>query len=474
MTGHRMEIDLLVIGAGSGGLSVAAGAAQMGARVVLLERGLMGGDCLNFGCVPSKALIAAADRAHAPVGADMFGVILPPARIDWAGLRAHIRDSIARIEPMDSQERFEGLGVTVLRQSGRFLSRDEVQAGPHVIRARRIVLATGSKPLIPPLPGLETVPYLTNETLWDLDRLPEHLLILGGGPIGLEMAQAFRRLGSRVTVVEAKRALAREDGEMAAVVLDALRGDGVTLLEGQAVTEVAAQQDGVALRLADGRQVAGSHLLVATGRRPALEGLDLDRAGIETEPQGIRTDARLRSTNRRVYAVGDVAGQGQFTHLAGYHAGIVLRAVLFGLPARVRPDIVPRATYTRPELAQVGLTEAQARLRYGTALQVIREPLHHNDRAIAGRQTTGLLKLMVHRGRPVGVSIAGAQAGDLIGLWALALSARLKIGQVAGMVAPYPTLTELNKRAAGTYFAPRLFQSRVVKSATRLVQRMLP
>ncbi|WP_353473208.1 FAD-dependent oxidoreductase [Salipiger sp. H15] len=471
---ETIKTDLLIIGAGSGGLSVAAGAAQMGARVVLVERGEMGGDCLNYGCVPSKALIAAADQAHAPETSAAFGIDLAPPKVDWPRVRAHVHETIARIAPVDSQARFEGLGVQVIREHARFVSEREVEAGRYRIAARRIVLATGSAPAVPPVSGLADVPYLTNETLWDLQELPSHLLILGGGPIGMEMAQAFRRLGSQVTVVEGARALGREDAEMAAIVLDHLRGEGVTILERETVSSATRQGGAIELRLAGGGSLTGSHLLVAAGRRPNTEGLGLAEAGIETTKTGIRVDAGLRTTNRRVYAIGDAAGGLQFTHLAGYHAGIVLRSALFGLPAKASTEHVPRATYTRPELAHVGLTEVEARQRYGDRLEVLREALQHNDRAIAGRETAGLAKVMVHRGRPVGATIVGAQAGDLIATWALAISAGVKIAQVAGMIAPYPTLGELNKRVAGSYFTPRLFENRTVKAVTRTVQRLLP
>ncbi|WP_226622281.1 dihydrolipoyl dehydrogenase family protein [Alloyangia pacifica] len=471
---ETIKTDLLIIGAGSGGLSVAAGAVQMGASVVLVERGEMGGDCLNYGCVPSKALIAAASRAHAPDVSGAFGVDLAGARVDWPRVRAHVQETIARIAPVDSQERFEGLGVRVIRAQARFVSEREVEAGSHRILARRIVLATGSAPAVPPVAGLSDVSYLTNETLWELQELPAHLLILGGGPIGMEMAQAFRRLGAQVTVVEGARALGREDPEMAEIVLDHLRGEGVTILEGETVTAASQQGSAIELRLDSGKILTGSHLLVAAGRRAYTEGLGLEAAGIETTQTGIKVDAGLRTTNRKVYAIGDAAGGLQFTHLAGYHAGIVIRSALFGLPVKASSHHIPRATYTRPELAHVGLTEVEARQRYGDRLEVLREALQHNDRAIAERETAGLAKVMVHKGRPVGATIVGAQAGDLISTWALAISAKMKIGQIAGMVAPYPTLGELNKRVAGSYFTPRLFENRTVKAVTRTVQRLLP
>ncbi|WP_113911139.1 dihydrolipoyl dehydrogenase family protein [Roseovarius dicentrarchi] len=469
-----IKTDILVIGAGSAGLSMAAGAVQMGARVVLLEGHRMGGDCLNYGCVPSKALLAAGKAAQAQARANAFGVGGAAPEVDYAAVMAHVQDVIATIAPVDSVERFEGLGVQVIREYGAFISPTEVQAGDTVITARRIVIATGSGPLVPPIPGLDSVPYLTNETLFDLRTRPAHLLIIGGGPIGMEMAQAHRRLGARVTVIEGARALGADDPETAAIVLDALRAEGVEIVEGALAAEIRGSAGAVEVAAKDGRVFKGSHLLIAAGRKSNVDRLALDKAGIETTPRGIRVDDSLKTTNSRVYAIGDVAGGLQFTHVASYHAGIVIRSALLGLPAKARTAHIPWATYTAPELAQVGLTEAQARKKHGARLEVVRHEYAHNDRAIAERATSGLIKVMVVRGRPVGASIAGAQAGELIGLWALALANNMKMSQIAAMVAPYPTLGEVNKRAAGTYFSPRLFESLWVKRAVRSVQRWLP
>ncbi|MFD0859769.1 dihydrolipoyl dehydrogenase family protein [Roseovarius aquimarinus] len=469
-----VKTDILVIGAGSGGLSVAAGAVQMGAKVVLLEGHKMGGDCLNYGCVPSKALIASGKAAHAQAHAAKYGVANVAPQVDYAAAKDHVADVIATIAPVDSVERFEGLGVEVIEEFGHFISPTEVQAGDTVITARRIVIATGSSPLVPPIPGLEDVPYLTNETLFDLREQPEHLLIVGGGPIGMEMAQAHRRLGSRVTVIEGAKALAKDDPETAAIVLDTLRGEGVEIEEDAKAAEIRGKAGAIEVEAEDGRVFKGTHLLMAVGRKSNIDRLNLDAAGIETTKSGIKVDDRLKTTNARVYAIGDVAGGLQFTHVAGYHAGIVIRSAVLGLPAKAKTSHIPWATYTAPELAQVGLTEETARQKYGANLEVVRHEYSHNDRAIAERSTRGLIKVMVVRGRPVGASIAGAQAGELIGLWALALANDMKMSQIAAMVAPYPTIGEVNKRAAGAYFSPRLFDSPMVKRAVRFVQRWLP
>lgn len=470
----RLKTDILVIGAGSGGLSVAAGAAQMGARVVLLEGHKMGGDCLNYGCVPSKAMIASAKVAHVQRTASIYGIENAPGLADYAAVKDHVADVIAQIAPVDSQERFEGFGVQVIREFGHFISPTEVQAGETVITARRIVIATGSSPLVPPIPGLDKVPYETNETLFDLREAPKHLLIVGGGPIGMEMAQAHIRLGIKVTVIEGAKALAKDDPELAQIVLDSLRDEGVEIAEDAMAEKITGRAGAIAVHATDGRVFRGTHLLMAVGRKANTEGLKLDAAGIKTTRTGIEVDASLRTSNRRVYAIGDVAGGMQFTHVAGYQAGVIIRSMLFALPSKAKTAHIPWATYTDPELAQVGLTEAQARKKHGTPLEVVRFAYAHNDRAIAERKTKGLIKVMVWKGRPVGASIVGYQAGELIGLWALALANRMKMSQIASMVAPYPTVFEVNKRAAGAYFSPRLFDNAMVKRIVGLVQRFVP
>ncbi|WP_146346046.1 dihydrolipoyl dehydrogenase family protein [Phaeobacter marinintestinus] len=471
---EQIKTDLLVIGAGSGGLSVAAGAVQMGASVVLLEGHKMGGDCLNYGCVPSKALIASAKAAYGKGHSADLGVAEVAADVNYAAAMTHVSGVIKQIEPVDSQERFEGLGVRVIREFGHFVSDREVEAGRYRITARRIVIATGSSPLVPPIPGLDQVPYLTNETLFDLRERPTHLLIIGGGPIGMEMAQAHIRLGSKVTVIEGAQALGKDDPELAAVVLDQLRGEGVEIAEDAMVKSISGQAGAITVDTADGRSFTGSHLLLAVGRKTNTDRLTLDAAGIETTRAGIKVDDSLRTTNRRVYAIGDVAGGMQFTHVAGYHAGVIIRSALFSLPSKAKTSHIPWATYTDPELAQVGLTEAQAREQHGDRLEVARFDYHHNDRAIAERKTPGFIKVMVVKGRPVGASIVGHQAGDLIALWSLAIANSLKMSQVSAMVAPYPTYAELNKRVAGAYFSPRLFDSQTVKRVVGAVQRWLP
>lgn len=465
-----IETDICVIGAGSGGLSVAAGAAQMGAKVVLLEGHLMGGDCLNFGCVPSKALLAAGHKAHETSSA-AFGVAGHDPAPDFAAAKDHVKSVIAEIEPVDSQERFEGFGVHVIREFGRFISHSEVQAGDDVIKARRFVIATGSRPFVPPIPGLDAVPYHTNETIFDLRERPDHLIIIGGGPIGMEMAQAHRRLGSKVTVLEGAKAMGKDDPEAAAIVLSNLRAEGIEIVEGATASQISGSDGAIKVETKDGATYEGSHLLMAVGRAVNVDKLDLHKAGVAFERSGITVGADLRSTNARIYAVGDVAGGAQFTHVAGYHAGIIIRPMLFGLPAKARTDHIPWATYTSPELAQVGLTEAEAKEQHGDRIFIARAEFEHNDRGIATGQTTGFVKVMVLKGKPIGATIVGPQAGELIGIWSLAIANKLKMSAVANMIAPYPTLGEINKRAASAYFTPKLFDSPIVKTLVGFVQK---
>lgn len=438
--------DLCIVGAGSAGLTVAAAASQLGASVVLIEPGRMGGECLNTGCVPSKALLAAAARGDG-----------------FAAAHAHVEAVVAEIAPQDSQERFEAMGVRVIRAAAAFAGPKTVVAGDTTVRARRFVIATGSVPYIPPVPGLAALPYLTNETLFEARPEPEHLLILGAGPVGVEMAQAFRRLGARVSLVDMARLLARDDPELTEILVSRLTAEGVTVLEHTEVLR--AERRGSALALicrSNGaeRRLEGSHLLVAAGRRANLDGLALDLAGVQYTADGIETDRRLRTANRRIFAIGDVVGPHRFTHMAAYQAGIVLRNVLFRLPAKVDYRAVPWVTFSDPELAHVGLTEARARAAPGE-IRVLRWPFGETDRAVADGATDGLVKAIVTpRGRILGASILGRNAGELLQPWALAIQAKLGVSDLARTVVPYPTRAEASTRAAVSYYAPKFLNDR--------------
>jgi pyruvate/2-oxoglutarate dehydrogenase complex dihydrolipoamide dehydrogenase (E3) component len=458
-----VNTDICMIGGGSGGLSIAAAASQMGAKTVLIEKGRMGGDCLNFGCVPSKSLISAGRVADNIRHAAQFGIEAQEPTINFARVHDHVHDVIDSIAPLDSVERFEALGVKVLQAPARFVSPREVDAGGTRVIAKRFVIATGSAPLVPPIPGLDKVPFWTNETVFDNREKPEHLIVIGGGPIGLELAQAFRNLGCNVSVVEMFEPLAKEDPELVNVVTTALRRSGVAIHAHSQVVSVASGRDGVVVEIEhDGQrcEVLGTHLLVAAGRKPNISELGLDEAGIRYSKKGIDVDDSLRTANRRVYAIGDVIGGLQFTHVANYHAGIVIRNALFHWPAKVDYTSIPRATYTDPELAHVGQSEEEARERHGD-IRILRWPVAENDRARTERQHDGLVKVITtRRGRVLGAAIVAEHAGDLIQPWVLAISQRLKIGAMAGMVVAYPTLSEISKRAAGSYYVPSLFGKR--------------
>ncbi len=468
--------DICVIGAGSAGLTVAAAAATFGVSVVLIERGKMGGDCLNTGCVPSKALIAAARHAAAVREAAGFGVKADEPRTDFAAVMAHVRETIAAIEPNDSAERFTGLGVKVIAGVARFADARTVIVGGATIRARRFVVATGSRPAVPPIPNLITVPYLTNETVFELKRLPGHLIVVGGGPIGMEMAQAFRRLGSTVTVLEAGTSLAKDDPELTALLVESLRAEGIDIHEGARIVRVARRgRSGVRVTLDspddNAIQIDGTHLLLATGRRPDLDELALEKAGVRFNEKGIKVNKRLRTRNPRVYAIGDAAGGPQFTHWAGYQAGLVVRSILFRFGGKVRPDLLPWVTFTEPELAHVGLSEAAARRRYGN-VQILRWPFSENDRAHTDRATRGLVKVLAtKRGRVVGADILSHDAGELIAPFVLAVAGGLRVKDLATAIFPYPTRSEAARRAAVAFYAPKL-DSPMIRRVIALLRKL--
>jgi pyruvate/2-oxoglutarate dehydrogenase complex dihydrolipoamide dehydrogenase (E3) component len=456
-----LKPDICVIGAGSGGLSVAAAAAAFGVSVALVEKGKMGGDCLNYGCVPSKALIAASKRVANIRGAAAFGVVTQEPKIKFSAVHRHIENVIATIAPNDSRERFTALGVRVVEGSARFKDAATlvVEDADLEVRARRFVIATGSMPAIPPINGLASVPYLTNETVFDLTTCPKHLIVIGAGSIGLELAQAFRRLGAAVTVLEAASPLSQDDAECAEIVLEQLAREGLTLHTGLEVRRVKRARGKIQVIIANGageQTIEGSHLLLAAGRRPNIDDLGLDVAGIKRGSAGIIVNKRLKTSNRHVYAIGDVAGGPHFTHAANYQAGIVVRSAVFRLPTKVNYNLMSWVTYTDPELAQAGLTEAAARRRR-RSIRILRWPYHENDRAQAERETKGYIKVVTtKRGRILGATIVGTGAGEMSATWALAVARHLNIRVLVGTVIPYPTLAEIGKRAALTYLTPRL------------------
>lgn len=459
-----LNVDLCVIGAGSGGLSVAAGAVQMGASVALIEKAEMGGDCLNYGCVPSKALLAAAKAAHAHRSGEKFGVAADEPKVDFAAVNSHVKAVIAGIAPHDSQERFEGLGCTVIRDGAKFVGPTTVEAGGYTIDARRVVISTGSSPFVPPIEGLKDTPYFTNETIFDNTELPERLIIVGGGPIGMEMAQAHRRLGADVVVLEGVKALGKDDPELTEIALDNLRAEGLDIREDALAERVSNDGGKIQVQLKGGEIIEGSHLLIAVGRQANVDGLDLEKAGIEYSRRGIKVGDNLKTTNKKVFAIGDVTGGLQFTHVAGYHAGVVIRSALFQMFwAKASTAHVPWVTYIDPEIAHVGMTEYQAKSKFGNGVSVLRFAANETDRAQAERTSKGLIKVVLKGSKIIGASIVGKGAGEMIHLWAFAIANKQKIGAMAGYVAPYPTLGEASKRVAGSYYTPKLFSDRTRK-----------
>ncbi|MFQ5356274.1 MAG: dihydrolipoyl dehydrogenase family protein [Mariprofundaceae bacterium] len=462
----ELNVDICVIGAGSGGLSVAAGVSQMGASVVLVEKGAMGGDCLNTGCVPSKSLLASAHVARTIGEAEQFGLQVPAPETVWSTVHRHVHEVIGAIAPNDSQERFEDMGVKVVRARASFIDRRTVEADGQKIRAKYFVLATGSSAFVPPIDGLDGVSYFTNETIFDNREAIKHLIVIGGGPIGMEMAQAHQRLGSEVTVMELARLLPKDDPDLTKVLIQYMSEEGVQFHEGGRNLKLEKKGSSIVAtcETADGKQqVEGSHLLIATGRKANVDGLNLEAADVVYSDRGVQVDPRLRTSNKHIFAVGDVAGPYQFTHMAAYQASIVIRNMLFRLPAKVDYSAVPWVTYTDPELAHVGLTEADAESK-GLQTRILRWPFTENDRAQAERRTEGLVKVVTSKkGLILGASIVGLHAGELIQPWVLAIRQKMKIGAMANMIAPYPTLAEVNKRIAGSYYTETLFSERTRK-----------
>ncbi len=467
MSRKTYDVDLCIIGAGAGGLSVAAGAAQLGRSVVLYEAGEMGGDCLNHGCVPSKAMIAAGKHAAAiRDGAASMGIAGQTPKIDFAAVKHHVQDVIAQIAPVDSQERFEGFGCTVIREFARFKDANTAISDNTEVRAKRFIISTGSIASAPPIPGLADVPYLTNEDIFSLDALPKKLLVIGAGPIGLELGQSFFRLGSDVEIFDAFEPLGRSEPEHAKVLIDALKEEGLGFRAPASIEKVSSTKTTVKIHLTDGTVISGSHLLVAAGRRPVTEGLDLDKAGVEVDKRGyVVTDDCLRSTNKRVFAAGDASGKGGLTHAAGFHAGQIIKAFYFSPPlinriaGKAVTDRMPAAIYTEPELANIGLTEAAAIKAHGEAnVRCVSFDLEENDRAIAERDLHGGIKIVATtKGKVLGASAVGEGAGEIIQLISLAMTNKIKISGLATFISPYPTRSEIVKRAAGSWYTDAVF-----------------
>ncbi|MBW1989264.1 MAG: FAD-dependent oxidoreductase [Deltaproteobacteria bacterium] len=464
----KMDYDIGVIGGGSAGLTVAAGASRLGAKTLLVEKEpALGGDCLHYGCVPSKALIESARAFFQMKNAHRFGLVpAPVGPADFAVVSAHIRAVIERVQEHDSVERFTSLGCDVRFGASRFADEHTVEMEGVRVSAKKWVIATGSSPAVPPIPGLDQVFYLTNKEIFFLDTLPCSLLVLGGGPIGVEMAQAFARLGSRVMVVEkAPQILDKEDPDLAGELQGVLEREGVVFHLGCEVLSATRKggQKQLVVQKADGGQttLSADQLLVAVGRRANTAGLGLSGIGVEADAGGVKVDARMRTSHGHIFAAGDASGPPFFTHAAGYEGGIVVQNAVLHLPRKVDYTNLCWCTYTDPELASIGVNEKEAKRR-GLDVEVFSVPFSANDRSLAMGNETGKVKLLLAGGRPVGVQVLGPRAGELVNYWVAALNVKAKLSVLAGAIHPYPTLAEINKTVAGRVYEGKLY-SPVVK-----------
>jgi len=462
-----INCDLAIIGAGAGGLSLASGAAQLGLNVILIEKGAMGGDCLNYGCIPSKSLLAAAKNCWSALHSKQLGLQINQYQLNFQDVMAHVNRVINNIAVHDSVERFESLGVTIIKEQGRFIQKDMMNAGGRLIKAKYFVIATGSMPMIPPIPGISNVLYFTNETIFKLSELPTHLLVVGGGPIGCELAQAFAMLGSEVTLIEGESILNHDDKDCVAVIRDALIDKGIKLLEKATVTEVNQSQQGkIQLQVMHNnllQSFEGTHLLVATGRIPNVDNLGCENANVHYDKKGIHVNDKLRTTNSQIFAIGDVIGGLQFTHVANDHASIVLRQIAFKIPSKRKENAVPWVTYTLPELAHVGSNEHDVK-QLGISATTLKLDFEQNDRAQTEHKTKGLIKIVVNKkGAILGVSIVGEHAGELIYPWVVAIREGKTLRTFTDTIVPYPTFNYLSKRIAGQFYAPKLFSNPVKK-----------
>ena len=466
----KYDFDLGVLGGGAAGLTITAGAAQLGAKTLLVEKEpALGGDCLHYGCVPSKTLIKTAKVYHEIKHAVKFG--LPQVEIkpvDFQQVSNRIRSVISVIQKHDSVERFCSLGARVEFGQAEFIDEHSIRLHGKTYSAKTWAIATGSSPASPPFDGLDNVSYLTNKDIFYLDKLPVSMIILGGGPIAIEMAQAFNRLGTRVNVIQRSgQILSKEDKDMADTVMARLSEEGVNFVLDSSIVKIK-ERDGskqVTFKNSEGEieTVAAQTLLVAMGRAPNIKGLGLENIGLTYSNKGIEVDNRLRTNHKHIYAAGDITGKYQFTHAAGYEGGIVISNAIFHLPRKADYTFLPWCTYTSPELASIGLNEKGATAA-GIKYSVWTEEFKNNDRSLAEGEETGWIKMLLdEKEKPIGVQILGPSGGDLLGEWAAILNGKVKLSTLAGAVHPYPTLAEINKRVAGSYLSGKIFSDTVKK-----------
>lgn len=466
----EFDYDIGILGGGAAGLTIAAGAAQLGAKTLLVEKdNKLGGDCLHYGCVPSKTLIKSAKVYHSLKNTSCYGlpsVEIPP--VDFSSICKRINEVINTIQKHDSVERFCSLGAKVIFGSPSFLDNNTIEVGEEKISAKNWVIATGSSPDIPPIKGVEHTPYITNMDIFSMPDLPESMVILGAGPIAIEMAQAFCRLGCRVHVIQRSgQILSKEDKDMADDVMNILASEGVAFYLDSSPFEVNKAGDiiEVSIKRKDGREdkIKAEKLLIAMGRKPSLEGLELEKAGVKYDKKGISVDNRLRTASKNIYAAGDVTGANQFTHAAGYEGGIVISNAIFHLPRKTDYTLLPWCTYTDPELASIGMNEKRAK-EAGIDYKVWIEEFKNNDRGLAEGSSSGKIKMILNeKEKPIGVQILGMNSGELLNEWVAVMNGGVKLTTLASAIHPYPTLGEINKRVAGAYLTPRIFSKKVQK-----------
>ena len=464
------DYDIGIIGGGAGGLTVAAGAAQLGARTILIEKEKeLGGDCLHFGCVPSKTLIKSAHVYHLMKNAKKFGLpqVSPPP-VNFRNISARIKSVISTIQQHDSEERFCSLGARVEFGQPYFTDAHAVRLNGNTHTAKNWIIASGSSADIPPIKGLDKTPFITNREIFYLDQLPKSMIVMGAGPVGIEMAQAFNRFGTAVTVVgRAPQILPKDDPDLTDEVMDILSAEGVKFYTSHSIEAVSdlGNQRQVTLKGKTGNTLSlkAQMLLVALGRAANVEGLGLDTIGIEHDRHGIKVDQRMRTNHKHIYAVGDVNGGFQFTHAAGYEGGIVISNAIFRLPRKADYTYMPWCTYTDPPLGNIGMTEKMARAA-GVNYTVWTEEFKGNDRSQAEGEKKGKIKMILNeKEKPIGVQILGSHAGDLLAEWVAVLNGKVKLATLAAAVHPYPTIGEINKRVAGNFFSPKIFSKKMQK-----------
>lgn len=444
-----VKYDVVIIGGGSGGLVVASAAAQLKAKVALVEKDRLGGDCLWFGCVPSKSLLHASRVAHEVKTSSRFGIYSTPPDIQFSEAMGHVQQAISNIQPNDSPERFEGLGVEVIFGQGEFKDEKTFTVNGRDLTARAFVISTGSRPKVPPIEGIEEAGFLTNEQVFSLKERPESLAVIGAGPIGCELGQAFHRLGSQVTMISSRdHILPKEDPEAALVVERQLEADGINLIRGKRAQKVEVIDGKKHLWVGD-EKVVVDEILVSSGRVPNVNSLNLEAAGVQYNEKGLLVNQKLQTSNKRIYGCGDVIGGYQFTHVAGYEAGVVIQNALFFPSAKADYRVIPWATFTEPELARVGLSEKQAKERYGNEFEVLKQEFADVDRAQAEGATEGFAKIITTpKGQILGAHIVGPSAGEIIHEVILAMKNQLPVSALTGMIHIYPTLSEVNSKAA--------------------------